>query len=117
MCRTGSWTDSRQRTFGGERSKLSPEKTQNVAPYDRGGVSTCFVSRGADVRELLVGDAIEVDADRVCVVRCESFDERFRRKRASSGRARLNPGCLVDLVAQRGDFGSSACCDVADIED
>ena len=57
---------------------------------------------------------VEAEGSRIVVI--EALDEVLRGQGPTTGRTRLDARCLVDLVAQRGDFTASACADVADVE-
>ena len=96
------------------RFELRPRGTVEVK--GKGPVAAGLLGRGREVGEGGVGDAVGVEAERGGVVGVEAFDEVLGGERAPAGRAGLDAGGLVDLVAERVDLGASGGRDLADVE-
>jgi hypothetical protein len=71
-----------------------------------GCIATCFVGGSREFSELGVRGVVGIEPNCCRVGGVEVFDQRFGSEDAAAGCAGLDPGGLVDLIAQRVDFCS-----------
>jgi len=77
----------------------------DLADADRRCITAGLLGRGRQVGERGVGRAVGIEVQGRGILGTQALEQVLRSEGASSGSARLDRRCLIDLVAERGDFG------------